>query len=84
MSAAKSLFYLSANCVVPHTKRSAMVLTQDSEAIEPPEPEHLVCPITLFMFRDPVMTTTGQTYERSAIEKHLQTKTTDPLTGVPI
>eukprot|EP00928_Gymnodinium_smaydae_P067164 TRINITY_DN50102_c0_g1_i1.p1 TRINITY_DN50102_c0_g1~~TRINITY_DN50102_c0_g1_i1.p1 ORF type:complete len:419 (-),score=26.95 TRINITY_DN50102_c0_g1_i1:83-1339(-) len=31
------------------------------------EPQHLLCPITHVMFRDPVMTAAGRTYERSAI-----------------
>mmetsp|Transcript_53968 Transcript_53968/g.96629 ORF Transcript_53968/g.96629 Transcript_53968/m.96629 type:complete len:196 (-) Transcript_53968:22-609(-) len=38
------------------------------DAVEgPTEPERLLCPITHIMFRDPVFTVTGNTYERSAI-----------------
>ena len=54
------------------------------------EPDHLLCPITHDMFRDPVMVMeSGHTYERKAIEEHLQNHGTDPLTryrirGAPV
>ena len=41
----------------------------------------LCCPITLELFKDPVKTIHGQTYERSAIEDWLLTKNIDPMTG---
>ena len=45
------------------------------------EPDHLLCPITREMFRDPVMVMeSGHTYERKAIEQHLRNDRTDPLT----
>ena len=45
------------------------------------EPDHLLCPITREMFRDPVMVMeSGHTYERKAIEQHLQNDRTDPVT----
>ena len=45
------------------------------------EPDHLLCPITHVMFRDPVvLMESGHTYERAAIERHLQDHRTDPLT----
>ena len=34
-------------------------------------PEHLTCPITNYLFTDPVMLTSGQTYEASAIKQHM-------------
>ena len=44
-------------------------------------PAHLLCPITHVMFRDPVMLVEScHTYEREAIERHLQNDRTDPLT----
>ena len=50
-----------------------------------PEPDHLLCPITREMFRDPVMlVASGHTYERAAIEEHLRRKQTDPLTNVRV
>ena len=49
------------------------------------EPDHLLCPITREMFRDPVMVMeSGHTYERKAIERHLQNDRTDPLTRARI
>ena len=44
-------------------------------------PIELCCPITLQLFRDPVKTLHGQTYERTAVEDWLESKSTDPMTG---
>ena len=46
-----------------------------------PDEDLLICPITQEEFYDPVITADGMTYERSAIEKWLQTSNTSPLTG---
>ena len=44
-------------------------------------PEHLVCPLTLQLFEDPVATLSGDTYEREAIVEHLNSgKNYDPFT----
>lgn len=43
-----------------------------------------VCPISLDVMRDPVMTSDGQTYERSEIEKWLKDNDTSPLTGIKL
>ncbi|XP_072529444.1 uncharacterized protein [Salminus brasiliensis] len=43
-------------------------------------PPNLKCPLTKKVFVDPVKTKDGFTYERKAIEKHLQGSRTDPLT----
>ena len=50
------------------------------------EPEELICPITLNMFRDPVMVVdSGHTYERSAILMHFERNgAKDPLTGLAL
>ncbi|KAG2498599.1 hypothetical protein HYH03_003350 [Edaphochlamys debaryana] len=48
-------------------------------------PASFVCPIRLQVMRDPAMVVeTGCTYERSAIERHLASKGTDPLTNVKL
>lgn len=39
------------------------------------------CPITLEVFRDPVIIATGRVFERSAIEEWIARSKTDPLTG---
>ena len=44
-------------------------------------PIDLCCAITLELFKGPVNTLHGQTYERAAIEDWLLTKNIDPLTG---
>ena len=36
-------------------------------------PEEFVCPITMELFKDPVVAADGFTYERRAIERHLKT-----------
>ena len=40
-----------------------------------------ICPITQEVMEDPVVCADGHSYERSAIEKWLQTSNTSPLTG---
>jgi hypothetical protein len=41
--------------------------------------EHLICPITLKIFKDPVISKSGITYEKRAIIKWLKNNKTDPL-----
>ena len=41
-------------------------------------PKDLLCPLTLDLFEDPVVAVDGHTYERAAIEKWFQSKTTSP------
>ena len=43
--------------------------------------EYFLCPITMSTMSDPVVTSDGQTYERTAIEDWLKTHDTSPLTG---
>lgn len=43
-------------------------------------PNHLVCPIQMTVFHDPVVASDGHTYERSAIVNWLRTNTTSPVT----
>ena len=40
-----------------------------------------ICPITTEVMSDPVMAADGHSYERSAIERWLATKSTSPMTG---
>jgi STIP1 family protein 1 len=47
-------------------------------------PAHLLCPITLQVMTDPVITPSGETYERQAIEQWLETHGTDPQTRRPL
>ena len=74
-------------------RHPAIGLTADEHDGEPAaqmrrlqkEPDHLLCPITREMFRDPVfLVGSGHTYERKAIEQHLRNDRTDPLTRARI
>ena len=47
-------------------------------------PKELICPLCSEMFTDPVKTPFGDTYERMAIENHLDTIEKDPKTGQPL
>jgi len=51
----------------------------EPEPAEPPD--DFFCPITTEVMSEPVMAADGQSYERSAIERWLATKSTSPLTG---
>jgi U-box domain/OTU-like cysteine protease len=43
--------------------------------------KHLTCPLSWEVMTDPVMTTLGQTYERTEITQWLSHNNTDPMTG---
>jgi len=48
-------------------------------------PDYLCCRVTLDLMEDPVITDSGQCYERTAIEEHIQKNgKTDPFTRKPI
>mgnify|MGYP001074139949 CR=1 FL=1 len=46
--------------------------------------EALICPITLEILQDPVLTQDGHTYERKAIEEWIRKRGTSPLTNQPL
>lgn len=46
--------------------------------------EDLVCPITLQLLKDPVLTADGQMYDRKAIAHWLITHNTSPRTNLPL
>ena len=47
-------------------------------------PDAFLCPLTLDLMMDPVVTSDGQTYERRSIEQWLAQSSTSPLTGHPL
>ncbi|KAG6555752.1 hypothetical protein Mapa_002992 [Marchantia paleacea] len=48
-------------------------------------PDHLCCTITMEIFRDPVVTPSGITYERAALDEHMKkVGFFDPLTRAPL
>lgn len=65
-----------------HTTPVAMS-RRTAEKVEEEEPEELICPITCMMFRDPVVTMGGHTYERAAIKAFWASKAkcVDPNTN---
>ena len=47
-------------------------------------PDLFVCPISLELMTDPVLTADGHTYQRESIETWLTQHQTSPLTGLPL
>ncbi|CCG81515.1 U-box domain protein [Taphrina deformans PYCC 5710] len=47
-------------------------------------PDYFVCPISLSIFSDPVITPSGRSYERTAILQHLKHNPFDPMTREPL
>jgi hypothetical protein len=45
-------------------------------------PPEYICPITMDIFKDPVIATDGHTYDRSAIETWFKNNSTSPKTGL--
>ena len=61
------------------------VFSKGSEAANAAElGESLCCPITQQLLIDPVVVSSGQTYERNAIVRHMKTSAKCPLTNQPI
>lgn len=46
------------------------------------EEKRFTCPLTQQIFKDPVLTTDGYYYERSAIEEYIKTNDISPMTGI--
>jgi ubiquitin-protein ligase len=61
---------------------SASAMAAAADDMEPPD--HLVCPITLEVFVDPVCTIYGHCYERDAILQVLSRTNNDPFTNQPL
>ncbi|EOX93794.1 hypothetical protein QUC31_004289 [Theobroma cacao] len=69
-----------------HLEALGQVFREAGEADLPSEvPDYLCCKITLDIFRDPVITPSGVTYERAVILDHLQkVGKFDPITREPL
>ena len=52
-----------------------------SPPLSPPPPKYLICPLTKEIFREPVISPEGNTFEKTAILEHLKTSKTDPITN---
>ena len=54
------------------------------QAIETSGPDSFVCPLSMEIMRDPVLTRDGHCYERAVIENWLQFNDTSPLSGMKL
>ena len=52
-----------------------------AEVVASSMPPDFRCPITMCLMRDPVILATGHSFERQAIQRHLATKNTNPITS---
>lgn len=55
-----------------------------SAQADPFVPAEYMCPLTLDWLRDPVVTASGHTYSRDAIEEHLARSPLDPVTRMDV
>ena len=67
----------------PDEQATSSLAAERPPSVEEEEdpPADFICPITTEVMSDPVMAADGQSYERTAIERWLATKSTSPLTG---
>lgn len=74
------------NSYVEQKQTLAEVFDKAAECDKPSEvPEYLCCKITMDIFRDPVITPSGVTYERAVLLDHLEkVGKFDPLTRAPL
>ena len=68
---------------VEHTAKRRLAWRPEVDVIVDKFPQW-VCPLTLEVFRDPVVAADGHTYERASIESWLAIKGTSPLNGEPL
>ncbi|MBA2649958.1 MAG: U-box domain-containing protein [Legionella sp.] len=64
----------------------APIITQDKKALTIKDffPFGLICPLRGKIFKDPVITPAGDTYERAAIERWLRKHAKDPFTNLAL
>ncbi|MED6222109.1 U-box domain-containing protein 13 [Stylosanthes scabra] len=55
-----------------HSSKSSKQVTNERNHQTPVIPDDFRCPVSLELMKDPVIVSTGQTYDRSSIEKWLQ------------
>jgi STIP1 family protein 1 len=59
--------------------RTAFAISDPTNLEKREVPEHLIDPISFEIMHDPVITKSGQSYERATIVEHLKRNPTDPL-----
>mmetsp|Transcript_29769 Transcript_29769/g.44157 ORF Transcript_29769/g.44157 Transcript_29769/m.44157 type:complete len:696 (+) Transcript_29769:266-2353(+) len=57
---------------------------EEDELMTNQAPKSFFCPLTMSIMRDPVITSSGSTFERKAIQKWLKKNTKDPLTNASL
>jgi STIP1 family protein 1 len=62
-----------------HDLRTAFAISDPQHMEKREVPEHLIDHISFEIMHDPVITKTGQSYERATIVEHLKRNPTDPL-----
>jgi STIP1 family protein 1 len=62
-----------------HDLRTAFAISDPTNLEQREVPEYLIDPISFEIMHDPVITKTGQSYERATIVEHLKRNPTDPL-----
>jgi len=67
-----------------HDLRTAFAISDPANLEKREVPEHLIDPISFEIMHDPVITKTGQSYERATIVEHLKRNPTDPLSRNPL
>lgn len=64
--------------------RNAFAISEPAFLEKREVPEYLIDPISFEIMHDPVITKTGQSYERATIVEHLKRNPTDPLSRAPL
>ena len=59
-------------------------IAYESAADDSSFPRSFICPITMELMKDPFIAVDGHSYERKAIEKWFLTKSTSPVTNLPL
>ncbi|KIW05932.1 uncharacterized protein PV09_03125 [Verruconis gallopava] len=67
-----------------HDLRTAFANSDPNNMEKREIPEYLIDPISFEIMHDPVITKTGQSYERATIVEHLKRNPTDPLSREPL
>ena len=79
---------MAENWCVHHCKKQLEVwraeFVSEEEAAHSVIPASIVCPLCAEIFLDPVVTPYGNTYERQAIEDHIDAEGNDPLAYKPL
>ncbi|QDS73995.1 hypothetical protein FKW77_008649 [Venturia effusa] len=77
-------WYWDIGDAVPTAAQTQRGVPRASTALKFKIPDEYCCPISEDLFEDPVTTTDGQHYDRSAITRWFQIRRSSPCTGLPL